>query len=406
MRDLAKIVSIKELMSIEGKDRIELAAFNENMYRVIVQKGFKPNDLCVFVEADSLLPNDDKYEFLKARCFKECLDRYLIKPMKMAGHISMGIVFDMSFLPKRSKPYKAGEDVTDVLGITKYEPVEDASPKRVKTGLFHRIMWGNPLTRPIAKLALRLTPKQNNSFPIWLIPKSDETNLQDCSYVLEQFKNVDSYVSIKMEGQSATYLYQPSRKWYGKTIGMGRFTVCSRNNAYFDKKAMPHLFELADRYDISEKLKDYFDEYGVSLALQGEVCGPKIQKNVYEFKANRLFVYKIRNLNTGKDLPFEEIIKVIAELNRLSPAADKLEMVPILTCNTLGGLALEDYRNAEQLCHNGFKIPFDDHPIVRTTGKKNVDYRLHEGVVVRGMNNEFSFKIKDAEYAFDFSGKD
>ena len=40
MRDLAKIVTIKELLPIEGKDRIELATFNENLYRVIVQKGF------------------------------------------------------------------------------------------------------------------------------------------------------------------------------------------------------------------------------------------------------------------------------------------------------------------------------------------------------------------------------
>lgn len=406
MRDLAKIVSIKELLPIEGKDRIELATFNENMYRVIVQKGFKPNDLCVFVEADSLLPNDDKYEFLKARSFKESLNRYLIKPMKMAGHISMGIVFDMSFLPKRTKPYKAGEDVSDVLEIIKYEPVEDASPKRVKYGLFHRIMWGNPLTRPIAKLGAKLTPKQNNAFPTWLIPKSDEPNLQDCSYVLKKFKDTKSYVSIKMEGQSATYLYQPVRKWYGKTVRMGRFTVCSRNNAYFDKKSMPHLFELAERYDISEKLKDYYDEYGVSLALQGEVCGPKIQKNIYGFKTNRFFVYKIRNLNTGKDLSFDGIIKTINELNQLSPVSDKLVIVPFLVCNTLGAFSLEDYRNAEQLCHNGFKTPFDEYPIVQTLGKKNADYRLHEGVVVRGMNNEFSFKIKDAEYAFDFSGKE
>ena len=40
------------------------------------------------------------------------------------------------------------------------------------------------------------------------------------------------------------------------------------------------------------------------------------------------------------------------------------------------------------------------------SGKKGKDYFLHEGVVVRGMNNEFSFEIKDAEYAYDFSGKE
>ena len=41
-------------------------------------------------------------------------------------------------------------------------------------------------------------------------------------------------------------------------------------------------------------------------------------------------------------------------------------------------------------------------------GPESCKYKphLHEGVVVRGCNNEFSFKIKDAEYAFNFSKND
>lgn len=409
MRDLAKIVTIKELLPIEGKDRIELATFNENLYRVIVQKGFQVGDTAVFVEADSLLPNDSKYEFLKARCFKESLQRYLIKPMKMAGHISMGIVFDMSFLPKRKKPYKANEDVTDILDIKKYEPVEDASPKKQKG--FVGFMWKHSLTRPIIRAITALIPKENKSFPTWLIPKSDETNLQDCSFVLDKYANVETYVTAKMEGQSATYLFQPKRNIFGRKIEMGTYTVCSRNNAYFVKRGMPHLFVLSERLGIKEKLLAYYKKYGISLAIQGEVCGPKIQKNIYDFPCHWLFVYKIRDLTNARDLPWCDLELAVERLNELGEGKfDILRVVPLVReFQVLEDMDLGNYKNAEFLCHLGFKKPFfdDGNDVIEVvSGKKGNDYFLHEGVVVRGMNNEFSFKIKDAEYAYDFSGKE
>ena len=409
MRDLAKIVTIKELLPIDGKDRIELATFNENLYRVIVQKGFQVGDTAIFVEADSLLPNDSKYEFLKARCFKESLQRYLIKPMKMAGHISMGIVFDMSFLPKRKKPYKANEDVTDILDIKKYEPVEDASPKKQKG--FVGFMWKHSLTRPIIRAITALLPKENKSFPTWLIPKSDETNLQDCSFVLNKYANVETYVTAKMEGQSATYLFQPKRNILGRKIEMGTYTVCSRNNAYFVKRGMPHLFDLSERLGIKEKLLTYYKKYGISLAIQGEVCGPKIQKNIYDFPCHWLFVYKIRDLTNARDLPWCDLELAVERLNELGEGKfDILRVVPLVReFQVLEDMDLGNYKNAEFLCHLGFKKPFfdDGNDVIEVvSGKKGKDYFLHEGVVVRGMNNEFSFKIKDAEYAYDFSGKE
>ena len=409
MRDLAKIVTIKELLPIEGKDRIELATFNENLYRVIVQKGFQVGDTAIFVEADSLLPNNSKYEFLKARCFKESLQRYLIKPMKMAGHISMGIVFDMSFLPKRKKPYKANEDVTDILDIKKYEPVEDASPKKQKG--FVGFMWKHSLTRPIIRAITALIPKENKSFPTWLIPKSDETNLQDCSFVLDKYANVETYVTAKMKGQSATYLFQPKRNIFGRKIEMGTYTVCSRNTAYFVKRGMPYLFDLSERLGIKEKLLAYYKKHGISLAIQGEVCGPKIQKNIYDFPCHWLFVYKIRDLTNARDLPWCDLELAVERLNELGEGKfDILRVVPLVReFQVLEDMDLGNYKNAEFLCHLGFKKPFfnDGNDVIEVvSGKKGKDYFLHEGVVVRGMNNEFSFEIKDAEYAYDFSGKE
>ena len=404
MRDLAKIVTIKEIFPIEGKDRIELATFKENTYRVIVQKGFAIGETAIFVETDSLLPNDKKYEFLKARCFKESLQRYLIKPMKMAGHISMGIVFDLSFLPKRKKPYKAGEDVTEVMDIKKYEPVEDASPKK-KTGL-SGFMWNHALTRPLMRLFTAFSDNEIKAFPSWYISKSDETNLQDCSFVLEKDKDVPCYVTIKMEGQSGTFLWQPKRNVFGFKKNLGRFTICSRNNAYFVKRGMPHLFDLAESLDVKSSLEKYYKKHGVLLAVQGEVVGPKIQKNIYDLPCHHFFVYTIKDITHNRLLSYNELISAFKEL---SDGNTIWRLVPLLKKDMkLSALNLEDYSKAEELCHNAFRKAFleDGNEICPMVGKKGKDWFLHEGVVVRGMNNEFSFKIKDAEYAYDFSGKE
>ena len=228
---------------------------------------------------------------------------------------------------------------------------------------------------------------------------------------MDKYANVETYVTAKMEGQSATYLFQPKRNIFGRKIEMGTYTVCSRNNAYFVKRGMPHLFDLSERLGIKEKLLAYYKKYGISLAIQGEVCGPKIQKNIYDFPCHWLFVYKIRDLTNARDLPWCDLELAVERLNELGEGKfDILRVVPLVReFQVLEDMDLGNYKNAEFLCHLGFKKPFfnDGNDVIEVvSGKKGKDYFLHEGVVVRGMNNEFSFKIKDAEYAYDFSGKE
>ena len=79
MRKLASIQKIKRLESIEGKDKIELAYILG--WKVIVQKGqFKEGDLCIYIEYDSILPEDNKnFEFLRKRCYSSKWNGYRIK---------------------------------------------------------------------------------------------------------------------------------------------------------------------------------------------------------------------------------------------------------------------------------------------------------------------------------------
>ena len=92
MRQLASIKEVKDIIPIEGKDRIELAIIDG--WSVIIKKGeFKIGDKCIYVEIDSVMPDRPEFDFLRGKNFR-------IKTMKMAGVISQGICFPTTLLKK------------------------------------------------------------------------------------------------------------------------------------------------------------------------------------------------------------------------------------------------------------------------------------------------------------------
>src|SRR5574344_342492 len=114
MRQLASIKEVKDIIPIEGKDRIELAIIDG--WSVIVKKDeFKIGDKCIYVEIDSVMPDRPEFDFLRGKNFR-------IKTMKMAGVVSQGICFPTTLL---KEDYPIGTDVTEELGIVQYEATRD-----------------------------------------------------------------------------------------------------------------------------------------------------------------------------------------------------------------------------------------------------------------------------------------
>ena len=247
MRNMAYVVTVKDVKPIEGKDRIEYVSFKENDYSVIAQKGLKTNDKVVYIEVDSILPVDEKFEFLRSRCFKESLNGFLIKAMKMNGLYSFGIVFKPSDLGLDASELNSKQDLTDTLGVRKYEPVEDRSPvenklpplkKRIKS-----LLMRYSLTRPIGrKLFVKSLEKED--FPTWLIPKSDEDNLANNPEFFEKYKNSDNYITVKMEGKSVTCYFEDRKfLWFKKSI----FKVFGRNVPLTEKKELEFFKFIGDK---------------------------------------------------------------------------------------------------------------------------------------------------------------
>jgi RNA ligase (TIGR02306 family) len=112
MRNLASVQLIKDIRSIEGADKIEVCDIL-GWHCVIAKKdNFKIGDKVVYIEVDSIVPEKPEFEFLRDRKFR-------VKTIKLRGQISQGLVIPFSFLPKGN--YNVGDDVTEVLGITKIQ---------------------------------------------------------------------------------------------------------------------------------------------------------------------------------------------------------------------------------------------------------------------------------------------
>lgn len=125
MRHLATIQKVEWKRPIEGKDKIELCGVLG--WSVICKKDeFQVGDRLCYIEIDSVLPEKPEFEFLRPKKFH-------IKTMKMAGVISQGICFPLSILPEKHQCAEVGTDVTDVIGVTQYEPTMDKESEVAST---------------------------------------------------------------------------------------------------------------------------------------------------------------------------------------------------------------------------------------------------------------------------------
>ena len=391
MRNLAEVCTIKSAETITYNNqvytKVQKYSLNENAYEFVAQAGFTVGEKVIFIGEGAMIPaSNANFEFLRSKCFSPKWNMFRIKPQKMCGLISMGILMPMNIV---DKDYKIGSDLTDTLAIQKYEDMEDASPKKhenkIKSFLFHYF-------RPLAKLIWKSTVSEE--FPTWLISKTDETNIENCTEDLEKYADSPYYVTGKMEGQSGSFVLDKKNKFY----------CCSRNCAY-TKPVDNTFWTVAKKYGIEKILKDYYKKNKEHLIIQGEICGPAIQRNIYKFNTLHLFVFNIKSIERNEYLSFEEIATFCLKNN--------LKMVPTVKF----GIKLFDFVNKnnintvrENIVEKFSFMPTNDDSVPSTEisdSKIDNKKRFHmEGIVIRTKDQKFSCKFKSPQYALWFSGKD
>lgn len=273
-RKLASIQTISNISPINGADKIELASVLG--WNVVIEKGiFSIGSKCVYCEIDSILPEKPEFEFLKDK-------KYRIKTIKFRGQISQGICFPLSILPAKTK-IEEGLDVTEIIGIKKYEPYQEEQRCCKQTGKIMYPKWVPQwLQRIVHKFEfVRNYYHQNSgqkSFPS-LIPKTDETRVQVLQKLLDKYIGTECYYSEKLDGSSIT-VYQIN----------GKFGVCSRN-VDLKRDKNDKYWKAVLSYDLENKFKKYFKNE--NIAIQGELVGEGVQGNKYKLSGHHIYFFNI-----------------------------------------------------------------------------------------------------------------
>ena len=370
MRKLAHIETVTNIRPIEGYDRVE--QINILGWNVVVQKGqFKEGDKAVYIEIDSIVPNDNpNFAFLEKKHYK-------IKTQKMCKTVSQGIVFSMDILPEGN--YEIGDDVTEILKITQIEdevPATQSVSREQREKQFkakHKKFFKNPIVKYLMKyswfrkIVYSFMPKKNtkkHGYPSYIV-KTDEIRLQNMPWVLESCKGIPMIVTEKLDGTSSTFGLQRINK------NKFDFAVCSRNvrQETPDKVCyyadMPNVYwEMALKYDVENVLKDIQKKYDAdTVVIQGETIGEGIQKNKYKIEGHDLYVFNL--IINGERVNSVEARDILKEYG--------MKFVPILVNDFILLDSVDDM------------IEFAD-------GKSTIYDTLREGIVIRNYDKNISFK--------------
>ena len=367
MRKLASIQQITNIRPIEGKDRI--VQCNVLGWNLIIKKDeFEEGSKCVYLEPDSVLPEKPEFEFLRPKKFR-------IRTMKMSGVRSEGICFPLTMLPAREEPYEVGEDVTDLMGVTKWEPQEEeAWWKDLKEAPRKKTFWEKlPLMR--FRWYRRLFGKTKKSQRGWpeQIPVTDETRIQNCPWLLED-KSTKWIATEKADGTSASYLLLRHRHFL--LPDTFEFIVCSRKLRLARDNS--HYWQVADKYKIESVLRKLIGDRDW-VAIQGEIIGPKIQKNKYKVTEPALYVFNLLwpdgILGTWRR---QDSVSAAYTLKNLG-----LNFVPIVDTE----LTLPDTV---------------DEVLAMAHGPSRIGDTIREGLVFRSMDGQKSFKAVDPDFLIKY----
>lgn len=340
-RKLATVQTISAIADIVGADFIGLATFNSIGWQCVVKKSdFKPGYKCVFFEIDSLVPDTEPFAFLQGK--------RRIRSMKLKGTLSQGLALPLSAFEiygvdsdnwtHETEPVD-GDDLTEALGVEQYEPPQSGQPG-YSSG----------------------PPEGSAPFPFFLgLKKTDEERIQSSPKLLEDLAGLSYTVTVKLDGQSATYAWT-------KDSGL---IVCSRN-LWIQQEDNSSFWQVARNMGL-----DTLTEFS-GLAIQGEVCGPGIQGNKLGLKELNFFVFNLFDMEKKEYLNPDSVIKVCSSLS--------LPSVPVAERKTKFKHTQDSLLELARGNYLGTKTP-------------------REGIVVRSNDGVVSFKVINNDFLLHYKGE-
>lgn len=258
-RTLVTVQKILDLQPIPGADAIEVAQVLG--WKCVVKRGeFSVGDICAYFEVDSLLPVSPWTDFLR----KGDPRPFRLRTVTLRKQRSQGLALPFGKLPvlPTTVKFEIGEDITEALGVTKWEmqvPAELAG-----------ICKGN--------------------FPSF-IPKTDEPRLQSNPGVIKEIQGIRMRGTLKMDGTSMTM------------FRTDRFGVCSRNMELCESDSNAY-WKMANELNLQRFTGDW--------AIQGELCGPSIQGNRIGLTKPTFYAFSLYDIEEGRFLNHDRMAEFCA----------------------------------------------------------------------------------------------
>ena len=193
---------------------------------------------------------------------------FKLKTMRFRGQISQGLLLPISSFPELPADIRLGTDVSEQLGVRKWEIEERATTGGTVIG----------------------------SLP-YDIPHTDETRVQENPELIQAFAGLEYYISTKMDGSS-----------HSIGIDENGFHVAGHNFEYKDD-GKSSFFELVKARGYQEKVEAFVKENALStLTIQGELCAPGIQQNRLRLVKPEWYVFTIRE--NGKRVGLKRMLEI------------------------------------------------------------------------------------------------
>lgn len=318
-RELAYIAKVLNTEPLHGYDKVHLITVLG--WKCVAPVNIHNGDLVVYFEVDSLLPqNDNRFSFLASKKFR-------IKPIKICGVISQGLVLSLSDFPEL-KDCKEGDFVTDKLHVEKYDPdsIQENVCSKPKVSDFqramdrHRKFFKNPIVKylmkykPVrwllAKVFVHKKDKDKCKWPDWL-PKTGSERIQNLPHL---FGCNDKYViTEKVDGCSTSFILNEKDKYMvGSHNVIKNPDKDSDDGNYYKCNVWA---ESGFKYNMESVLYDLKKSHHLkTVAIQGETYGDGIQKRTYSLKNKHDFVV-FHIWFDGVRLPIKDMIDLCDKYN-------------------------------------------------------------------------------------------
>lgn len=280
-----------------------------------------------------------------------------LKTIRLRGQVSQGLIlpvfsdesgFYIHHIDGNIQNVTEGQDVTEALGIQKWEPPTSAT----------------------------LGGQTKGSFPSF-IRKTDQERAQNLTWEIFEKNIEETYeVTMKLDGSSMTVYHKTNYDFGVPSPAVDEIVVgvCSRNQELKLDQEGNTFVDTAKKSGLLEAL----EKLGRNIAVQGELMGPGIQGNREGLSQHEFFVFDIFDIDNYRYLNPRERKEIFSDLVNLG---SKIKHVPVIHDSIRIG---EFATNIADL-------------ISKADGESLVN-KVREGLVFKSHDSEFTWKVISNEF--------